>query len=195
MPTSARSSTPLFFSRISCASRIRVRSISDADMSCAFCWISTGRSGAREVINAASYACGKTRARPGREPAWIVAESGAGIGRTQKQGGQRAANRCQQYGENHAKKEGDGKPRWREEVVDTGLYVGVGRVESKRLPNFYDTVDVFLLGMESENPNGDQQSVDGEGDYSCRCAETRPDARGEHKSTLATVEIDSQRSG
>ena len=36
MPTSARFWTPLFFSTISCASRISVRSISEADMSCAF---------------------------------------------------------------------------------------------------------------------------------------------------------------
>jgi len=33
-----------------------VRSISEADMSCAFCWISAGRWDFDEVINAASYA-------------------------------------------------------------------------------------------------------------------------------------------
>src|SRR3982751_2614777 len=36
MPTSVRFSTPLFFSTISCASRTRVRSISEPDINCAF---------------------------------------------------------------------------------------------------------------------------------------------------------------
>src|SRR5882672_5293626 len=63
MPTKARSSIPLFFSTISCASRISVRSISEADISCAFSRISTGRLGTCELINAASYAGGCLRAR------------------------------------------------------------------------------------------------------------------------------------
>src|SRR5947209_5298476 len=36
MPTRVRFSTPLFFSTISCASRTRVRSISEPDINCAF---------------------------------------------------------------------------------------------------------------------------------------------------------------
>jgi hypothetical protein len=46
-----------------------VRSISEADMSWAFWWISVGRCCADEFINAASYADGGVGARRGRPPA------------------------------------------------------------------------------------------------------------------------------
>src|SRR5271157_1823574 len=161
MPTSARSSTPLFFSRISCARRIKVRSTSEADMSCAFCWISTGRPGTREFINAASYACGKMRARPSLKPAPVVIKLHAGVARPREQRGQRAANRGEHHGENHSKKEGDRQPRRGEQVVDAGLNVRVGRVCSEPLSDFQDVIGVFLLGMKNKNPDGDQQRVDG----------------------------------
>src|SRR5215469_1056940 len=55
MPTNPRSATPLLFSMISWASRTRVRSISEADMSCDFSCTLLWRA-ALGVINEASYA-------------------------------------------------------------------------------------------------------------------------------------------
>jgi len=56
IPTSPKSVAPSFFSMISCTRRTSVRSISDADINCAF-WRRFGRrSGILEDINAASYA-------------------------------------------------------------------------------------------------------------------------------------------
>src|SRR5208282_2254232 len=132
MPTRARSSTPLFFSRISCASRIKVRSTSEADISCAFWWISTGR-GACELINAASYARGKMRARPSLKPASMVVELHAGVAGPHKQRGQRAANRGEHQRKNHPKKENNRQARRSEQVVDAGLKMRVRRVSSESL--------------------------------------------------------------
>src|SRR6266571_3705108 len=56
IPTKPRSAAPSFFSIISWASRTRVRSISEADMSCAFSRRLDWRDEALAVMNAASYA-------------------------------------------------------------------------------------------------------------------------------------------
>src|SRR5579862_6141699 len=56
MPTSPRLSAPLFFSTISWTRRTRVRSISEADISCDFSRSPGGRGDIFAVINAASYA-------------------------------------------------------------------------------------------------------------------------------------------
>src|SRR5712691_8665333 len=56
IPTKPRSAAPLFFSIISWTSRTRVRSISEADMSCAFSRRLDWRDEALAVMNAASYA-------------------------------------------------------------------------------------------------------------------------------------------
>src|SRR5580692_11210556 len=56
MPTIPRSTAPLFFSIISWTSRTSVRSISDADINCAFSRMLGWRGDVRGVMNAASYA-------------------------------------------------------------------------------------------------------------------------------------------
>src|SRR5271170_2504943 len=63
MPTKPRSVAPLFFSMISCTSRTKVRSISDADINCAFSRRFAWRFDVRGDMNAASYACRAGRSK------------------------------------------------------------------------------------------------------------------------------------
>jgi hypothetical protein len=60
------------------------------------------------------------------------------------------------------------------------------------LSDFKDGIDVFLLGMENKNPDGDQQSVDGEGDDSRRSPKTRPERGRKDESIFTAVKKDSE---
>src|SRR5580698_3905155 len=66
MPTKPRSVAPLFFSMISCTSRTKVRSISDADINCAFSRRFAWRFEVRGDMNAASYACRAVGSKAGQ---------------------------------------------------------------------------------------------------------------------------------
>jgi hypothetical protein len=79
--------------------------------------------------------------------------------------------------------------------VDAGLKVGIRRVGSDRVRKSRKEIDVFLLGMKNKNPNGDQQSVDGEGNHSRCSPKTRPERGRKHDFTFAAVEENSQRPG
>src|SRR5580698_1639847 len=140
MPTRARSSTPLFFSRISWASRIKVRSTSEADISCAFSRISTGRlspgrPGAREFINAASYACRKMRARVRRKPASMAKKLRASVVGLHEPRCQRSAQCGQHHDEDHPKKESERHSRRSQHVVNQRLKIRIGGIDSRLVGN------------------------------------------------------------
>jgi hypothetical protein len=56
-------------------------------------------------------------------------------------------------------------------------------------------IHVFLLSMENKNPNGEQESVNGESNYSGCSSQTRPERGRKDEPAFAPVQIDSQRPG
>jgi hypothetical protein len=135
----------------------------------------------------------ESKAEP--EPASMVDELHPGTAGPQKQRSQRAPYRGDYHGKNHSKKEGDHQARRCEQVVDTGLKVRVRSVASEPLRDFHDGIGVFLLGMKNENPDGDQQRVDGECDYSRCSPKTRSESGRKDDSAFTAVEKNGQRSG
>src|SRR5208282_6124028 len=135
----------------------------------------------------------KDESKASLEPASIAVELHAGVARPQKQRGQSAASRGEHRGKNHSKKKGDRQAQRSEQIVDTGLKVRVRCVGSELLRDFQDGIGVFLLGMKNENPDGNQQRVDGECDYSRRSTESSPKSGRQAESTFTAVEQNGQR--
>ena len=54
------------------------------------------------------------------------------------------------------KKKVNASPHWSEQVVDTGLNLRVGGVDSELLRDCHDLIDVFLLGMKNKDLDRDQ---------------------------------------
>src|ERR1035437_7340163 len=138
IPTNPRFATPLFFSTISCASRTRVRTISDADRICDFSRRLEGWMDAF-VMPFASYEKRKPRSNPYPahcNPAQAARRSSefpsaAGHGSSQRAAG------CRDYDEHHAQHdqhqhhEGCGALRTRHpvhEVLHHRLHLGIGVV-------------------------------------------------------------------
>ncbi len=76
--------------------------------------------------------------------------------------------------------------------MDAGLNGRVRRVGPELPSDFQKQIGVFLLGMKNKNPDGDQQSVDGEAHDSRRSSQTRSESGVECEPIFATVEIDRQ---
>ncbi len=79
--------------------------------------------------------------------------------------------------------------------MDAGLKVRIRRIRAKSLRDFQNGVSVFLPGMKNENSNGDQQSVDGEGNDSRGSSKPRSEGGGKYESIFAAVEINRQGAG
>jgi hypothetical protein len=79
--------------------------------------------------------------------------------------------------------------------MDDGLHVGVRHVQSEPLRNFQEVVGALLLGVKNKNPDGDKQTVDGEGNHSRRPPQTRSKRGRKCEPIFAAVEKNRQRPG
>ena len=72
------------------------------------------------------------------------------------------------------------------------MKVGIRGVDSGRVSNLREEIDIFLLAMKNENPDGQQDRIDGESNHACCSPNPQPERRREYKSILAAVEKNRQ---